>query len=448
MADPEKNEQEEFFLQELLGKKIALMEESAAKQKEQQVFFLNDLIGVRVKLKGKRLGKLQDLIVVEYTKIPEVATLIVHRPFGYPALLVPWERVVAITQKEIEIELENIEQYESEPAESAVLLADHILDKKVLDIEGREVEVVYDIKLVLKNKKLYVSDVDFSKYGFLRRIGMRGFATFVYGLADSIKRDTTSWAYVQPLSNELSSFKGEVRLRVLKEKLADMPPVDLADILEALDHEQRVMLFNELEPEHASDTLEEIEPNVQRELVASLKKEKVAHLVSEMTPGQAADVLAVLPSADANAILALLKPDAAKKVRAILARDEELVANFITKSFLKFPPEMTVATAKAEYQREAKGKAASMYLYIVAEDDRLLGVVDVKELLLASDEAQLKDIMTENIISLKRGGSLLEASELFERYGFRALPITGDDEKIIGVIPYRDVMELTHSFME
>jgi len=159
-------------------------------------------------------------------------------------------------------------------------------------------------------------------------------------------------------------------------------------------------------------------------------------------------VLAVLPSTDANAILALLKPDAAKKIRAILAREEERVANFITKSFLKFPPEMSAAAAKTEYQREAKGKAASMYLYIVTEDDKLLGVVDVKELLLASDEAQLKEIMTENVISLKRGGSLLEASELFERYGFRALPITDDDEKIIGVVPYRDVMELTHSFIE
>jgi Mg/Co/Ni transporter MgtE len=88
-----------------------------------------------------------------------------------------------------------------------------------------------------------------------------------------------------------------------------------------------------------------------------------------------------------------------------------------------------------------------MYLYIVDENDILLGVIDIKELLKAPDEALLKDIMTSKVISLKPESTLKEASIMFERYGFRALPVTDANGKIIGVVPYRDVMNLKHLFI-
>ena len=86
----------------------------------------------------------------------------------------------------------------------------------------------------------------------------------------------------------IGSFKGNVKLNVLKEKLPDIHPVDLADILEELNEEQRTAIFNELDTEQASDTLEEIEPRVQRSLISSMDKERVAELIDEMTPAQAA----------------------------------------------------------------------------------------------------------------------------------------------------------------
>jgi magnesium transporter len=414
----------------------------------QPFYFLSEILGAKIILMGKKIGKLSDILIRENDKIPVVTHFYITRSFGNHSLLIPWENIVSMIDKEIIVNIESLEKYEGNPAEEAVLLKDYVLDKKVLDIEDSEVEIVYDVKLVIKNKKLYVSDVDLSRYGLLRRIGLKGLVNIIYKLADKIKDETISWTYIQPLPTKISSFKGNVKLKILKEKLSEINPVDLADILEELDHEHRVAIFDKLDTESASDVLEEIDPSVQRVLVPSLKKEKVAMLIDEMTPGQAADVLAALPFTEADVILKLLDEENAKKIRSILQKQEENILNFATPNFLKFAPDMTVEFAREEYQRIAKGKDVIMYLYVVDNQDKLLGVIDMKELLMADDDILLKDVMVTGIISLNPESTLKEASAMFTRYSFRAIPVTDENDKIDGVVLYRDVMNLTHHFLE
>ena len=89
-----------------------------------------------------------------------------------------------------------------------------------------------------------------------------------------------------------------------------------------------------------------------------------------------------------------------------------------------------------------------MYIYVVDKSEHLLGVVDLKELLIADDKSSLVAIMAENVITLNTDSTLKDASREFERYGFRALPVTDDENRLVGAIPYRDVMDLTHHFLE
>jgi magnesium transporter len=413
----------------------------------EQVFFLSEILGSRVYLGKKKFGRLTDLVIKENGALPVVTQLFISRPFG-ETNLIPWDAVKVISPRTIEIEVDNIEKLPKEPGEDAILLKDHILDKKALDLEGREVEVVYDIKLALRNKKLYVSDVDLSRNGLLRRMGLKSLANFIYKLADTIQEQTISWTYIEPLPTKMSRFRGDVQLKVLKEALSDMHPVDVADILEELDHEQRVRIFAELEPEQASDTLEEVDPNVQRDLVSSIRVEKAAQLINEMTPAQAADVLAVLPASDAREIINLLDDENKRKVQPILEQQDENILNIATLGFIKFPPEKTVEQAQDEYRFAAKGKDEVMYLYIVDNQDHLLGVVDIKELLQSDDQAKLKEIMVDNVISLSPENTLREAADMFKRYSFRVIPVTDEENHILGVVTYRDVINLNHRFVE
>ncbi len=421
---------------------------SGVAPRSDEVFILSELLGRRVRVNGKRIGRLYDIVIIETGKLPCVTHFIVARPFGNPSLLLPWDRITSMTREEISASLESFAKYEMDPPRGALLLKDYVLDKKVVDLEDREVDVVYDVKLVLRNDVLLVTEVDFSRYGLLRRIHLKWLATLMTKFGRDLKDESISWLYIQPLPSQIDSFSGEVKLKVLQERLSRINPVDLADILEDLEPAQRVAIFSELDTEKASDTLEEIDPHVQRELVSSLAPEHVVQLINEMTPGQAADLLSALPSADAHELLVLMNNEKSQKVRSILEKQEENILNYTTSKFLRFAPETTVGEAQREYQQTARGKDVVMYLYVLDDRDVLLGVIDIKELLQARDNACLRDIMVSTVISLESKSTLKEAFDLFSRYDFRALPVTSDTEKMVGVVPYRDVMNLKHHFVE
>jgi magnesium transporter len=338
------------------------------------------------------------------------------------------------------LSIESVELYEGEPDEGQICLRDHLLDKKVLDCEDDEVEVVYDIKLTARNGHLYVTDVDCSRAGLLRRIGLSRLSKMIRNLAASLAEDTIPWTYVQPLPANMGSFRGDVKLNVLKGKLPEIHPVDLADILEEVEQEDRMAIFNQLATEQAADTLEEVEPRVQRKMVAALPVARVAELLNDMTPAQAADVLAALPGENVDAILHKIDAEEASKIRLLLEKHEDQVLSFATSHYLTFSPGATVKQVMRRYRKAAKEADVVIYIYVTSEDGMLRGVLDIKDLLKAELSAALETIMVANVVALREDDTVRTAAKLFNRYGFRALPIVGEGEVLKGVIPFRDLM--------
>lgn len=270
----------------------------------------------------------------------------------------------------------------------------------------------------------------------------------LYERSGEEKKRLIPWSYVEALGSHLGSLQGELKLNVLKEALSEIHPADLADIVEELDSDQRVTLLEELEPSQASDTLEEIDPAVQRDIVFALKKDRVAQLIGEMTPGQAADILAVLPADEKRSISKLLDPMLVDKIGEIIEKQETNILNFTTSKFLLCSGEMTADETLQHFRKNARGMDVVMYFYIIDEREKLLGVLDIKELLIAEPTSKLKDVMVENVISLKTDCTMKEAAAAFLRYGFRALPVVDEAEILRGVVPYRDVMNLKHRMLD
>src|SRR6202166_856074 len=407
----------------------------------EEEFFLREILGRRVFVKKKRIGRLSDLAIVETGKLPEVTQVVVSRSFGYPPLTVPWDRVVLISNQEIVLDIseDSMAPFERAPQEHLILLHDHILDKNILDMDDHEVEVVYDIKLAFQNDKLYAAEVDFSHYRALRRLGLRKLAKL---LTNRNKEDRVSWLYVQPLPQQLGSFAGNIKLKVPKAGLSEIHPVDLADILEELEGGQRVALFNALDSEQASDTLEEVEPRVQRELIRAIEKERAAVLINEMTPAQAADILAILPRDQAGAILKLLDRDKSSKVQHIIDKHDEQILLYGSPEVIKLPATTPAEEVLDRYRELAKGKEVVMYVYVTDAAGTLKGVVDIREMLAAEPGQTLGDIMTEHVIALPKDATLREATMMFERYNFRALPITDENDQLLSAVTSRDVRSL------
>jgi len=406
----------------------------------EQEFFLSEILRRKVFLRRHAVGHLADLAIVETGRLPEVSYVVVHRPFGYPRLTVPWDKVLMISNTEVVLDLEQTDRgladYEQPPPEGTILLRDHILDKKILDMDDHEVEVVYDIKLVFQSGRLYASEVDFSHYRALRRMGFSRLAKL---LADRDSTRRVSWLYVQPLPEQLGSFQGNVKLKVQKEKLADIHPVDLADILEELDGEQRLALFNQLDATHASDTLEEVEPRVQRELISALRKDRAAQLINEMTPAQAADILAILPGDVADDLLTRIDRDKSAKVQQLIDTHDVQAVLYASPNIIKLAPQTRVREVLAGFRELARDRHVVMYGYVVDEHDVLKGVVDIREVIAAEPEVTIAEIMTEHVISLPPDATLLDAEEIFERYDFRAVPVVDGAQHLLGAVTNRDI---------
>jgi CBS domain-containing protein len=404
-------------------------------------YLLSDLIGGRARVDEKFIGKLADIVMTENGKVPEVTHLLISRSFGYKSLMVPWDKVERLyPDGGVMMDLDKVENYEGEPGEGQICLRDNVMDKKVLDCDDNEIEVVYDIKLMPRNGRLYVTDVDCSRAGFLRRIGLKRLSNLIRSLAASIKDDTIPWTYVQQLPTDIGRFKGNVRLNVLKSKLSEINPIDLADILEALEHEHRMEIFNQLDTEKASDTLEEIEPRVQRQLVASLSTQRVAELVNDMSPAQAADILAALPATDIDAILERIDPEEKKTISRLLEKHDDHILGFATSHYITYPPEAWVGDVMNHYRDVARDADVVSYIYVTSPIGALIGVVDIKSLLRAAPTSSLGDIMVAKVVTLGIEDTVATAIKLFSRYGFRALPIVGENDVLKGVIPFRDVM--------
>jgi CBS domain-containing protein len=412
-----------------------------------QLFLLSGLLRRRpVFLGGEKIGWVDDFIILDKDTVAEVTHVCVGRSFGRPRLFVPWQNVQAVSAKAVVLgPAAEALSVQSAP-QGAVLLQDYIVDKKVLDVEGREVEVVYDVALALRQNRLFVVGVDVSRRALLRRIGLKWLANFTASITDGIANEIIAWDLVEPLPEKIGSFAGDIRLKVVKGELAKMPPVDVARILEQLTREQRLAVFNGMENGSASDALEELDPKSQREVIAAMPPARAARLIDHMTPGQAADVLAVLPWAQANAVLRLLGEEKGEKVRDILETQDERIASYVSVDCVKLRPDNTALEARQSYQ-QAQARDAVAYLYVVDAADKLLGVVGTTDLIMALDGTRLGQIM-KKVVTLTADSTLKDASEAFARYGFRALPVTDQQGKFLGIVPYRDVMNLKHRYLE
>ncbi len=398
---------------------------------------MTKIIGAWVRTKsGVKLGKLKDFVFVDDPKYAEVTTLIIGRPFGDPSLKVPWSSVVGFEADEIVVRDAPDGGYaEVGPEEDLLLLKDKLLDKKILDTEGLAVEVVYDLQLLLVENKLFMVAADVSGRARMRRMGLGRLGGGARKRGEV--EDFIPWKYVQPLE-ALTPTKGFVKLTVARDRLREIHPEDVADILEELDRDQRIHVFDALDSKAAAGALEAAEPRVQREILADTNMERVAQIFAHLSAVEIAEIISVLPRSDAVEFMKTLSPDRVARVRELITQHEVSASVLATRHFLGFPGDLTVEDAFVRFRKEAPSSLVNMYIYIVDDEKRLKGVIDINELVQAPPNSKLEDFMVREVVmvapSTSRGG--LEA--LFKRYRFRAIPVVDDEGKLMGVVREKD----------
>jgi CBS domain-containing protein len=402
--------------------------------------FLSELLKKPV-FAGKvtdRIGKLTDMVVLLREPYPEVVGVYIEHGWGVPTEFIPWESVVKIEDDGIFVAPRpNGEPYPPFVDQPGwLMLEQHLFGKTVLDMDGRQVEVVNDVHLLLARGRVLVVHVDTSFNGFLRRWGL--------GRLGWLSDVLISWKFVQPLSVEDAAATDKVNLSVTRSQLKELPGEDLADALEELTGKEQEALFSALDEEKAAETLVEAEPRAQRQLMGNLKKERAQRILSEMTVPQLANLFSVLPHDDVEDLLALVPKDEADRVRGILSEREAKAADLISQDYLVVPPDGTVADALARVRGSGREPGSISYLYTLKEDGQtLLGVVDLRALVVSPDDLPLSEVMVSPVVAADAEDTQEEIAELFEKYHYRMIPVVDPGDRILGVIRYNDIMSST-----
>ncbi len=407
--------------------------------KPPQYLLLSEIVNRKVQTQsGITIGKLRDLEFRDDPHYAEVTGLVIERSLGRPPYIISWSNVIEVSTKKSLVQDTSEGKYpEIKHGETHLLLRDEILDKRILDLEGFEVEVVYDIQLLFVGNKLFVVGADVGRHALLRRLGFGRVVKSV--LENGSKGDIIPWRYVQPLPTDLSGTKGDVRLTITRERLNDIHPEDMADILEELSQEERIHIFDALDHEAAADALEATEPRVQREILASTSSERVVQIFAHLSPVQIADIISILPRNDSEEFLKLLKGDVASKVNRLLSQHDVQASTLAVRCFLAFPADLTVEGAFARFREVAPGCDVTMYIYVVDNEQHLQGVIDINELLQAGPQDKLEEIMTKNVVTVAPTTMRGDVEALFRKYHFRAIPVVDESRKILGAVREKDV---------
>ncbi|MGZ6193445.1 MAG: magnesium transporter MgtE N-terminal domain-containing protein [Syntrophales bacterium] len=385
---------------------------------------------------GNRIGRLTDLVFAVAEPYPEALGIYIEHGWGKPTAFIPWNRVLRIEDDAIFVQPPD-EGNEYPPFVDQpgwILIDKHLMGRTVVDMDDRRVEVVNDVHLLEAKGRILLVHVDISFNGFLRRWGL--------DKLNWMKDDLISWKYVQPLSVEDAISTDKVSLSVTRRQIHELPSEDLADMLEELGKEEKDALFSALDSEKAAETLAEAEPRTQRQIIAALRKERARNIFTEMTIPQLAGLFSVLPHDHVSDLMALLTKDQADRVRAILSEREATARGMMSSDFLTMAKETTVSEALNKIRQSSMEPESISYIYVVGENGQpLLGVIDLRELILASDDAKLGDIMVEPVVTAEEDDVQDDLSEMFAKYHYRMIPVVDNQDNILGVILYNDIMK-------
>jgi sporulation protein YlmC with PRC-barrel domain/CBS domain-containing protein len=395
---------------------------------------LTALLGTPVTdAQGHLRGKLKDIAVATGPDAGKVAGLVLKTRTGLS--LVPSQEVLETPAGTLELRSPAaIEPLKDEG--NYIYLQQDLVDRQIIDIHGRKVVRVNDVDLEWLGHGaahlLRVAEVEVGLRGAMRRV-FKGLLPRAQ--LEAISRRFASrgipWQFVDVIEVDPAR---RVKLRIEYERLAEMHPSDLAEILEDLAPAEREAVFTSLDEEVAAETLEEVDPKLQKALLEKLDEEKIADIVQEMDPGAAADLLAELPEEQSDAILEEMEPEERHEVEELLEFDEKSAAGCMTTDFVYLALHATVSQA-VHALRSFDGDPESVTaIYLLDEKRVLRGVVSLSRLVMAQPDSRLAVLTESRVLSCPADMHQNELAEMFDKYNLHALPVVDALGRMVGVV--------------
>jgi magnesium transporter len=411
------------------------------------LLFLTEILGAEViDVRQRRAGTVRDVTVRVQEPYPVVTGLVTSRRREQ---VIPWSSVRSFAAATREVALrssrEEIEHSRADPGD--VWLARDVLDKQVVDTDGRRVVRVNDLQLAESGGSMLLVGADIGLRGILRRLGLEKLAK---SLARLFGRDLpmvlVSWDVVDAIApgdteGEAPASDDAVRLRISGNRIAKLHPADIADIVEELGAKERRAVFEALTEEIAADTLEEMELEDQVSVIEHMDAERASDILEEMPPDEVADILTELPEDRAQEILGLMEKEEAEDVQELLAYEEDTAGGLMTTEYVAVPDTLTAQDCIETLRRMEPDAESIYYVFVVDPEEHLQGVLSLRDLIVAPPDKPIREIMNRDIVTVRLEDGQKEVAAVLSKYNLLAVPVVDDEFRLQGVVTVDDALD-------
>ena len=240
-------------------------------------------------------------------------------------------------------------------------------------------------------------------------------------------------------ADQIIKFLEERNFKELKEELENLHPVDLVDAMEELDKKQRMLVFGLLSKEEAAEVFTDMNSDMREELLEALTDSELKEIMDEMYVDDTVDVLEEMPANVVDRLLMATDEETRKQINTLLQYPEDSAGSIMNIEYISLRKEMTVADAILKI-RQVGINRETIYTCYVTEKRKLIGVVDVKDLLTAGESRLIEEIMDENVIYARTLDDQEQVANQINKYGLVAIPILDHEDCMVGIVTVDDAM--------
>ena len=385
---------------------------------------------------GESIGRVADLLVAVGDQYPPVTGLVVET--DRRRIFMPWTSVERLDASGARLSTPTIDIDKFAQRPNEILLKADLMDKQIVDIDGRKVVRVNDLRLDEIEGRLHLVAVDVGAAGLLRRLGVEDrYRTLARNLRLPVPERYIDWEDVDPVETSIASIK----LRVPHAGLAELHPADLATIIDQLAPRDRAGVLASLNDEDAADVFEEMEPETQVDVLEDLDPARAADILEEMSPDDAADLVADLSDESREEILALMERDEAEELGELLAYPEDTAGGMMTTEFVALPAALTCAEAIDRLRAMEPDAETIYYVYVTDEDERLVGVLSLRDLIVAQPGTPVAEVMLAEPVTVGALADEDEVAEVVAHYNLLAVPVVDPGGHLVGIVTVDDAMD-------
>lgn len=413
--------------------------------------YLSHILGKRViDSVGQPVGRIVDLaITIEEPfggEFPPVTLVLVRA--GSTNLRLRWEMLAdvhSLDRRNVALlDLPRARVTVGQEKAGEIYLRRDVFDKQILDVSNARLVRVNDVFLIEDGEKLRAAGVDVSFRGLLRRVNIEEpVVHLLRRFHVPMPRQHIPWNQVEIMRGDSG---GKIISKVPADKLSKLHPTDLANIVQQMSPSERFELIEQLDDETVALALEEADDEVAADIIEDIMErdvERAADIIEEMDPDEAADVLGELESEDAvEAILGRVDdPEEAADIKHLLSYDEGTAGAMMNTDIIGIPESLTCAQIIEKLRTEQPTEHTLHHLHLEDENERLVGVISLAQVVLASPETLASDLVEDDFVTALPETGVNECARLIAKYDLFSLPVVDLNGCLLGVVTVDDVLD-------